>query len=1098
MSSVLKFADVRETLASIIGTKDVLLVIGAGASVSSGAPLTRDLVQRLAVKFPLGQIPMGMSLFDACREVEDTPAYGHQDLVRFVHAELADLQPSESYKQLPRVRWRGIFTTNYDDLIEKAYTSPARVQTLQPVPLEFRGQLTPRDNHVQFHYLMGSVKEKYGSPGVPVLTWGDYTRTLQARVPVMELFKNVLADGGKVIYVGYSFNDLVFEGILDEALNRLGHRDVPYGHAILTEWPEDRRRGYQRISMRKVVPVEGSFEEFAELLREVADGGHFRSPSPLEPPSSPASGTTLTVRGQEISLTESEASVYSEAFDILNDATTYQPKLEVSERTALARSFFRGAVDLWAPYALGLPYRRPSTERVLASVLERINRGARTDNILLVHGPAALGKSVMARQIAYELFTQHDTPVILVKARWRARPDMKLLDRLLDDMTASVPESAPLPPVVIVIDEAELMDRLLPGRLASFLRSRHRQFVLVLLARTNEYFRSEKANGKPDSPIGEYVGLDDRMEPQEIRALMTHLIQIGLWDNRRTTDERFWQELIAADGKPSFFDTVYRMVEDTQQSLVEGIISEYGKLSPVAQRAYILIASVHQFGLPMKMEILMRALEVDFPTFESQIIKSDALKILFSEHASDELNIYYRGRTRLISKIVFEHALPEATSQLPVFMQFAKSVNPSEMFGADELDTLRTLLIQVLGPGGHDRRFSSNELAELFAVATAVVQDDVLEHHFGIVERDAGRLSSARQHFLRALELSSTLPDDLAAVRESIQNIENSLAKVIGMMASQALSKGDSAGAAVLFDEAREHFINARSGAFPNAAAYDAHARMLLARARGLHKQGSADRALDLTEVLDVVADGVDNVNEDYKADLVALQTDIMEELGLAQEARDELTRRVASASPRERARYELLLARLELRGSAADAKRKRLRAAFALAARACESDPQYFPALRMRAELHHALHPVETEEFVKYLEAAMRTPEGANNNWVLYEMAVGEFQLTRYEQSFAAFKKLMRVSAGNTRGTASIERAGERGDKEPFVFNGRVVRSEERGRYFIKSDDLAAFGEIFFNTRGERFYTARVGDMVEFVVGFTYKGIVAAEVRRL
>ncbi len=74
MSGVVPFADTRDQLATLISSKNAALVIGAGASASSGAPLAKDLVERLRVHFNHANIPANAPLFDAGSAICDTPA----------------------------------------------------------------------------------------------------------------------------------------------------------------------------------------------------------------------------------------------------------------------------------------------------------------------------------------------------------------------------------------------------------------------------------------------------------------------------------------------------------------------------------------------------------------------------------------------------------------------------------------------------------------------------------------------------------------------------------------------------------------------------------------------------------------------------------------------------------------------------------------------------------------------------------------------------------------------------------------------------------------------------------------------------------------
>jgi hypothetical protein len=49
MQNVLQFAEAADGIAEVIASKNALLVIGAGASVGSGAPTASDLVKKIAL-----------------------------------------------------------------------------------------------------------------------------------------------------------------------------------------------------------------------------------------------------------------------------------------------------------------------------------------------------------------------------------------------------------------------------------------------------------------------------------------------------------------------------------------------------------------------------------------------------------------------------------------------------------------------------------------------------------------------------------------------------------------------------------------------------------------------------------------------------------------------------------------------------------------------------------------------------------------------------------------------------------------------------------------------------------------------------------------
>lgn len=1102
MTHVLTFAEARDQLAEVVRSREAAVVLGAGASASSGAPLTDELIQRLREQFRLADLDSRNTLFDICSTVCDTPPYDRKQLVRFVVDQFEHLEPSPSYRQLPRIHWHALFTTNYDDLLEKTYTTPSKTQTLRSVSLSNPEFIIPRERELLLFRLMGSIRPGASDLDWPVLSWADYHRSVERRALILDLIKNILADGGHIIYVGYSFNDFILDGVLDSALSRIGARNMPYGYAILTDWPDDRSQPYYKIQSRKVIPVEGSFDEFAGLLREVADDEQGPTAKRRPPPPAPAEGITLTLRGGDIQLSEDEAAVYSELLEVVDESVVHEEELDPESRADLAKSFLRGERLGWLPFSQGWFFKRFAYNDVFATVAENCESTDPHDNeVFLVHGPAGLGKSVMARQAAWDAYTKLQIPVLVGKANWRANPDLRLLDRFCFDLESGLPDDQVLPRLLLVVDEAELLDRSLPSRMTAYLRSRNRAVSILLFARTNEYFRLARPGEEATHELWgtpKQIRLEEKLSPEETKELIRHIARLGIWEKNRTTAESFWQAYIEAELHYSFFDTLYSLVEQTQQPLRDRIWSEYENLGALAKEAYLLISATHQFGLPLKMEVLQRALNVVFAEFEDSVIRSDARRVLFTEHQSSELNLFFRGRTRLISRLIFEQAVPDTAKQLEVFKTIARATNPSEMFGADELNTLRVLLVQVFGSHGFDTRFAPDETAELFAEATQHIEDDVLEHHYGLIERDRKAFLSARDHLEKALRLSAELPFDLATVRESPQHIENSLALVIGELGLEALKRGKHQEATALFDEARNHFVNARSGRFPNAAAYDAHARMLRTRALRLFSLGSAERALGLSEALDVLSEGIDNVNHDARPPLVALQAQILTELGQEDTAIEAVEKRMKESTPEERSRYHILLARLLLSKRGGKPKRRDLREAHRHASDACEADPRYFPAWRLRAEIYQRLHPEHHEGLFDLLSETLKHAQDAENNcWAIFRLAVAAFYLERYGTSYRWFRQLSRISRGHENRSGILETAGADDKDGPFEFVGEVIKST-RGEYCVRSEELSEFGDIYFNSRAQRYYTPRLHDNVSFEIGFNYRGPIALDLRRI
>src|ERR1044071_3007006 len=80
--SIRTIADARDELQEILASRDCALIVGAGASVSSGGPVSATPVDQLRSRFSLAAIPAGASLLDAGTTICNPPPYGRLQLVQ--------------------------------------------------------------------------------------------------------------------------------------------------------------------------------------------------------------------------------------------------------------------------------------------------------------------------------------------------------------------------------------------------------------------------------------------------------------------------------------------------------------------------------------------------------------------------------------------------------------------------------------------------------------------------------------------------------------------------------------------------------------------------------------------------------------------------------------------------------------------------------------------------------------------------------------------------------------------------------------------------------------------------------------------------------
>ena len=131
-------AQIVQNILRKLDAGQLVLFLGAGANKGSinsqgaDAPDATELARLIIDEFIPDNKDMPVSLSDVCDFVQ--LRFSRPQLERFVYDVLGDFKPSNVLGQVAKFRWKRIFTTNYDDLLETAYAeAPSPVQKLYPI-----------------------------------------------------------------------------------------------------------------------------------------------------------------------------------------------------------------------------------------------------------------------------------------------------------------------------------------------------------------------------------------------------------------------------------------------------------------------------------------------------------------------------------------------------------------------------------------------------------------------------------------------------------------------------------------------------------------------------------------------------------------------------------------------------------------------------------------------------------------------------------------------------------------------------------------------------------------------------------------------------
>ena len=1083
-----EFATYQNELVSRIKEGNVVLFLGAGASIAAGGPSTNELATYLKERFPKSDQTLS-EFFEVCQDVLDTLPYDRAQLEEAVRAKLSNLQASEAHKAITEHPWAAIFTTNFDDLVELSYRTSKTTRRCQPISSDGFQINVGDKSRVYLFKIMGSMDVSDGESGQMVLSRGDHNKALVRRRKFFESLADFVKNG-TILFIGYSFRDRLVLDVMEELIEINGQDRIPWSYAFFEEIVRDEKTT-SIFSRHRIIPLQCSFEELMESLGKVSD----KNDIPLPP------SEILLLRGHRLPIPLNQARLFAADFEFLNDSKLRADPGDKDD-------FFRGVNQSWGAFGENWDFERtiyrtaPSSRRIAGrgrpeSLKDRIFREIRRTNpednkIILLKGIPGCGKTVLLRRIAYDVYSSGEAPVILIRSL-KLNADYRAIsafaEHLNNQLVQQVGDESKPPPLklIIVVDDASTGIRHLT-RLRDFLTSRGRSVLILAGARSGEWdlMYSQNPFSLPSEDIYE---MSERLTDQERSNLVAHLRQLGFLMAASIS----WEDYIKNALEDSFFAAIYELVDPAKRPLNAIIQNQYMSLAPLSQNAFRLISAFHQFNLPMNLELLVRSLDCSYDDFYTNVTGNETSDVLFSEE--DEMgNVLYRTHHRIIAQRTVEFFFGDPEQQKEVFLQVLRNCRLSNRM---ERNLVVKLLIAFLGPNATQRRLVADQQRQVFSTVCARNPIRTVVHHWGILESNEQNYEEAE----RLLNWSLDLPrEDADSFRgETDQNILTSLGTLHSRVGLEALQGqgGVQLDTDGHFEEAARCFEEAKYGEFPNAYAYHGQANMWLQRAQ--RSEDEVQRTNQLGIALQILSLAKDNLNLGDLQLLFELETRVWSLLGDIARVRD-LIQVLKNDYNTARGYYIIAEMMQKEAGEAEISGSNQLLWQSALDL--IEEGLRHFPTDEHCARLRVLL--------IKGLEGDSN-PSGyysALQNWSsiapqpnaarLYELGRTSFVLGYYDASRSYFQELQAgIGIGNQMRTRPLNPVLDDNGRAK-EFQGSVTRIESPYEGFLRCESLRNLRSLMHFRPIAAEFTPAQGDAVTFQIEFSFRGPTATRVTRV
>ncbi|MBV6289366.1 SIR2 family protein [Pseudomonas aegrilactucae] len=608
-----------------ITPRNTVLFFGAGSSLPSGAPSVKKLIEIFSTNFKLTSDEYSLSEIASLIEQKTS----RKDLIECLRIPFKNLTATGSILNLPLYDWKNIYTTNYDNLIEQAYTKKERPLSVTSSNFDFTLQKIPEAT--KLFKLHGTI-EKDECDGIHsriIISENDYDLTGEYRDHLYDSLKLDLA-GSDLVIIGYSLADPHIKALITKALdiNSKSHSPATI-YLLLYTKDEDRAALHERRGIK--VAFGGLDDFFLELLRN----------------------TEIT-------------DTYSSTGDPLDFSHILRPiTIDINHniRTSVkdASSMFNGWPASYADIAANLTFRRS----LCPLIIEDLDKEDRPFVVIL--GASGTGKTTLAKQIIYQQCQKN-------WHAWEHKSDHTLLPKQWLDVATHLNKANQ--PGILLIDDAHNHMFEVNALIDLLVSEKNTKLKVILVSARNQWNPRVKTPNLFKNGI-QYIlrGLDT----SEIEDLLT-LVDTNA--DLKPLVENSFSGFSRAERKRRL---TVRCESDTfvclknifaSEKFDDIVLREFASLPQDYREVYRLVAAMESSGINVHRQLVIRLLGIPAQNVEASLV--NLVDIIHEYVISQKDGIYgWKGRHPVITDIIAQYKMTDPKEYFSLFETVIDNIVPT-------------------------------------------------------------------------------------------------------------------------------------------------------------------------------------------------------------------------------------------------------------------------------------------------------------------------------------------------------------------------------------------------------------------------------------
>jgi tetratricopeptide (TPR) repeat protein len=544
---------------------------------------------------------------------------------------LAPFEPGDAHRALADFNWRMIATTNYDLLIENAY-SDVKTRRQNPVrfvkddePVEARLQETERP--VQYLKLHGCLDHIHDSDIPPILTKESYSRYKANRT---RLFDRIVdyAHESTLLFIGYRLDDPHLRTLIYDI-------DLKKRPRWFMVTPDAEDYDVDYWNTQNVGIFKCRFGEFMQTLSDEIP--------PLFRQLAQATQTADFPIRRHFQTNDQESEKLRRAF--AKDLTYVHANVSTEEQSP--ERFYQGYDTGWGAILNRYDVRRKVEDDLLYKALLE-NEKPSGPYLIMLRGAAGAGKTIALKRTAFEAATASGALALWLEEGGALHFDV------IAELHALAQQ-----PIYLFVDQIGFR----VNQVLSFLRSaRARSLPVIVIGAERDADWSTYCGALEVEFPPEFLRVGNLSKP-EVEGLLDLLARhgcLGLLARQSRED----QVKAFMDEKRADRQLLVALHELTLGKPFETIVlEEHQRIFPEeAQQLYLDIATMHQFSVNVRAGIISRISGIAFEDFQSRFLEPlrSIVRVEKDPYSGD---LCYKTRHSRVAAIVFRETCSDDRSK---------------------------------------------------------------------------------------------------------------------------------------------------------------------------------------------------------------------------------------------------------------------------------------------------------------------------------------------------------------------------------------------------------------------------------------------------